>query len=109
MRKVVDVLEYVTLGDITTSTQIFYDPDPRITVVEEDLDLMEGHFDIQEEEDDDRDTYRWPASYHDSSPPIDCRLLCCCNVMEKRRFCCCWFIEEGGRGGQKGEILRCKR
>lgn len=55
----VDVLEFVTLGDITTSTQIFYDPDPRSTVVEDDLELLEGHFDIQEEEEDDKDTDRW--------------------------------------------------
>lgn len=58
MCQVVDVLEYVTLGDITTSTQIYYDPDPRSTVVEEDVELLEGHFDIQEEEEDDKDTDR---------------------------------------------------
>lgn len=56
--KVVDILEYVTLGDITTSTQIYYDPDPRSTVVEDDVELLEGHFDIQEEEEDDKDTDR---------------------------------------------------
>lgn len=50
--KVVDLLEFVTLGDITTSTQIYYDPDPRSTVVADDLELIEGHFDIQEEVDD---------------------------------------------------------
>eukprot|EP00904_Undaria_pinnatifida_P012757 jgi/Undpi1/8611/HiC_scaffold_25.g11076.m1 len=57
-KKVVDILEYVTLGDITTSTQIYYDPDPRSTVVEDDVELLEGHFDIQEEEEDDKDTDR---------------------------------------------------
>ena len=57
----VDILEYVTLGDITTSTQIFYDPDPRSTVVEDDVELLEGHFDIQEEEEDDKDTDRCVA------------------------------------------------
>lgn len=57
--KVVDILEYVTLGDITTSTQIYYDPDPRSTVVDEDVELLEGHFDIQEEEEDDKDTDRY--------------------------------------------------
>lgn len=46
------------MGDITTSTQIFYDPDPRSTVVDEDVELLEGHFDIQEEEEDDKDTDR---------------------------------------------------
>lgn len=56
--QVVDDLEYVTLGDITTSTQIYYDPDPRSTVVEDDVELLEGHFDIQEEEEDDKDTDR---------------------------------------------------
>lgn len=55
----VDILEYVTLGDITTSTQIYYDPDPRSTVVEDDVELLEGHFDIQEEEEDDKDTDRY--------------------------------------------------
>ncbi|CAN0091486.1 unnamed protein product [Ectocarpus sp. 13 AM-2016] len=57
-KRVVDILEYVTLGDITTSTQIYYDPDPRSTVVDEDVELLEGHFDIQEEEEDDKDTDR---------------------------------------------------
>lgn len=56
--QVVDVLEYVTLGDITLSTQIYYDPDPRATVVSEDVELLEGHFDIQEEEEDGKDTDR---------------------------------------------------
>lgn len=57
----VDILEYVTLGDITTSTQIYYDPDPRSTVVEDDVELLEGHFDIQEEEEDDKDTDRYAS------------------------------------------------
>lgn len=63
-RKVVDILEYVTLGDITTSTQIYYDPDPRSTVVEDDVELLEGHFDIQEEEEDDKDTDRYGAVWY---------------------------------------------
>lgn len=46
---VISKLEHVKLGDITIRTEIHYDPDPRTTVIEEDLELVElsaGFFDV---------------------------------------------------------------
>ena len=34
-------MEYTTLGDLTTATEIHFDPDPRTSVIEEDKDLVE--------------------------------------------------------------------
>jgi DNA-directed RNA polymerase II subunit RPB1 len=44
---VVNALEYTTLGDILEASQIFYDPNPLTTVVEEDLEFVEDYFDIE--------------------------------------------------------------
>jgi DNA-directed RNA polymerase II subunit RPB1 len=37
-------LEHTTLGDITTSTQIFYDPNPKETIVEADEAFVENYY-----------------------------------------------------------------
>lgn len=42
--EVVNLIEYIKLGDITLRTEIHYDPDPRNTVVEEDRELVESAF-----------------------------------------------------------------
>ncbi|CAM9431387.1 unnamed protein product [Chrysoparadoxa australica] len=49
-KKLVDKLEYTTLGDITVCTQIFYDPDPKATVIEEDKEFVEEYFEIPEDD-----------------------------------------------------------
>ena len=43
-------LEFTTLGDITASTQIFYDPNPKETVVEADVAFVENYYDMPTEE-----------------------------------------------------------
>ncbi len=43
-------IQYSTIKDIVSLTEIFYDPDPTSTVIEEDLDLVEGFFSIPDEE-----------------------------------------------------------
>eukprot|EP01036_Dinobryon_divergens_P026814 gene26814-35504_t len=44
--EVVNLIEYIKLGDITLRTEIHYDPDPRTTVVEEDRELVESPFEF---------------------------------------------------------------
>ncbi|KAG5185243.1 hypothetical protein JKP88DRAFT_271988 [Tribonema minus] len=46
-KRVVDMLEYITLADVTVSTQIYYDPDPRDTIIEEDKECVEAFLDIE--------------------------------------------------------------
>jgi DNA-directed RNA polymerase II subunit RPB1 len=43
-------LEYTTLRRVTQATEVFYDPDPRTTVIEEDREWVEGYFDLNEGE-----------------------------------------------------------
>jgi DNA-directed RNA polymerase II subunit RPB1 len=43
-------LEYTTLRRVTQATEIYYDPDPRTTVIEEDREWVEGYFDLNEGE-----------------------------------------------------------
>lgn len=40
--EVVNLIEYIKLGDITLKTEIHYDPDPRSTVVKDDIELVES-------------------------------------------------------------------
>jgi DNA-directed RNA polymerase II subunit RPB1 len=41
-------LEYTTLRRVTQATEIYYDPDPKTTIIEEDKEWVEGFFDINE-------------------------------------------------------------
>ncbi|KYR01974.1 RNA polymerase II largest subunit [Tieghemostelium lacteum] len=43
-------LEYTTLAKVTARTEIYYDPDPRNTIIEEDRDFVKTYFDIPDEE-----------------------------------------------------------
>ena len=43
-------MEYTTLGDITLKTEIHYDPDPRTTVVPDDLEFVEEYFQVDTDE-----------------------------------------------------------
>jgi DNA-directed RNA polymerase II subunit RPB1 len=54
-QRVMNKLEYTTLRDITTKTEIWYDPDPRNTVVEADRDFVELYYDVPDELDFDPD------------------------------------------------------
>ncbi|PSC72236.1 DNA-directed RNA polymerase II subunit 1 [Micractinium conductrix] len=41
-------LEYTTLRRVTQATEIYYDPDPKATIIEEDREWVEGYFDLNE-------------------------------------------------------------
>ena len=45
--EVVNLIEYIKLGDITLRTEIHYDPDPRTTVVNDDKELVESAFGLK--------------------------------------------------------------
>ena len=42
-------IEHTTLKNVTSSTEIYYDPDPRTTVIEEDYDTVEAYFAIPDQ------------------------------------------------------------
>ncbi|CUM65511.1 DNA-directed RNA polymerase II subunit RPB1 [Priceomyces carsonii] len=42
-------IEHTTLRNVTSCTEIYYDPDPRSTVIEEDYDTVEAYFAIPDE------------------------------------------------------------
>jgi DNA-directed RNA polymerase II subunit RPB1 len=43
-------IQRTTLRDVTAATEIWYDPDPLNTVIEEDRDFVRGYFDVPDEE-----------------------------------------------------------
>ncbi len=48
-KAVLNKLEYTTLRDVTARTEIYYDPDPEHTVVEEDAEFVRSYFEIPDE------------------------------------------------------------
>lgn len=52
-------VEHTNLRALTHKTDIFYDPDPRSTVVEEDVDAVESYFIVPEESDNVDEQGRW--------------------------------------------------
>ena len=52
-------LEYTTLRRVTHATEIYYDPDPRTTVVEEDKEWVDSYYDLNEGELDLNTLYPW--------------------------------------------------
>ncbi|CAH6720811.1 DNA-directed RNA polymerase II subunit RPB1 [[Candida] jaroonii] len=42
-------IEHTTLKNVTSATEIYYDPDPRTTTIEEDFDTVEAYFAIPDE------------------------------------------------------------
>lgn len=42
-------LEYTTLRSVTAATEIWYDPDPMTTVIEEDMETVESYFEMPDE------------------------------------------------------------
>ncbi|KAK9370544.1 hypothetical protein V1509DRAFT_616123 [Lipomyces kononenkoae] len=59
-KTVQSAIEHTTLKTVTAATEIFYDPDPHTTVIEEDLDTVEAYFSIPDEQVE--------ASIHRQSP-----------------------------------------
>ncbi|KAK4057043.1 DNA-directed RNA polymerase II core subunit rpo21 [Microbotryomycetes sp. JL221] len=49
-KEVQTLLSYTTLKTVTASTEIFYDPDPSATVIEDDRDFVEAFFAIPDED-----------------------------------------------------------
>jgi len=43
-------IEHTSLRTVTAATEIYYDPDPRTTVIPEDLDTVEAYFSIPDEQ-----------------------------------------------------------
>lgn len=43
------LIEHTNLKNVTSATEIFYDPDPRTTVIEDDYDTVEAYFAIPDE------------------------------------------------------------
>ncbi len=43
-------LQHTTLRDVTSATEIHYDPDPLNTIIEEDSDFVRAYFDMPDEE-----------------------------------------------------------
>lgn len=49
-KKVLNKLEFTTLRSVTERTEIYYDPKPENTVVEEDRDFMAFYFEIPDDD-----------------------------------------------------------
>lgn len=52
-------VEHTTLRSVTKTTEIWYDPDPRSTVIEEDVDAVQSHFMLADENEDVDSQSRW--------------------------------------------------
>ncbi|KAK9384066.1 DNA-directed RNA polymerase II subunit RPB1 [Kockiozyma suomiensis] len=59
-KTVQSAIEHTTLRTVTAATEIYYDPDPHTTVIEEDKDTVEAYFSIPDEQVE--------ASIHKQSP-----------------------------------------
>ncbi|KAK9451487.1 DNA-directed RNA polymerase II subunit RPB1 [Limtongia smithiae] len=49
-KNVQSAIEHTTLRTVTSTTEIYYDPDPHSTVIEEDKDTVEAYFSIPDEQ-----------------------------------------------------------
>lgn len=52
-------VEHTTLRSVTDCTEIWYDPDPRDTNIEEDIDTVQSHFLIESDNDDVEHQSKW--------------------------------------------------
>ena len=43
-------IEHTTLRHVVTATEIYYDPDPQVTVIEEDQQILDDYFEIPDED-----------------------------------------------------------
>ncbi|OMJ92206.1 hypothetical protein SteCoe_5081 [Stentor coeruleus] len=48
-KEILSKLEYTTLGNVTEACEIYYDPDPVRTIIEEDAELVENYFEMPDE------------------------------------------------------------
>ncbi|KAK9472205.1 DNA-directed RNA polymerase II subunit RPB1 [Dipodascopsis tothii] len=49
-KEIQSAIEHTTLKTVTAATEIYYDPDPRSTVIEEDRETVEAYFSIPDEQ-----------------------------------------------------------
>ncbi|ONH68651.1 DNA-directed RNA polymerase II subunit RPB1 [Cyberlindnera fabianii] len=49
-KEVRSAIEHTTLKSVTVASEIYYDPDPRSTVIDEDREMVDLHFEIPDEE-----------------------------------------------------------
>lgn len=52
-------VEHTTLRSVTESTEVWYDPDPRNTIIEDDVDTVQSHFLIETDPEDVDSQSRW--------------------------------------------------
>lgn len=76
-------LEYTTLRRVTHATEIYYDPDPRTTVIEEDKEWVESFYDLNEGEVDLNTLYPWLLRIHLASDMMVDKKLLLSEVAEK--------------------------
>ena len=43
-------LEYTTLRSVTEATEVWYDPDPMSTIIEEDVDFVKSYYEMPDED-----------------------------------------------------------
>ena len=48
-KDILSKLEYTTLGNVAEACEIYYDPDPTRTIIEEDQELVESYFEMPDE------------------------------------------------------------
>lgn len=48
-KEVLSQMEYTTLGHVVEASEIYYDPDPTKTIIEEDMDLVESYWEMPDE------------------------------------------------------------
>ncbi|CEP25183.1 unnamed protein product [Cyberlindnera jadinii] len=49
-KEIRSAIEHTTLKSVTVATEIYYDPDPRSTTIEDDEEMVQLHFEIPDEE-----------------------------------------------------------
>ncbi|KAG5542486.1 hypothetical protein RHGRI_022133 [Rhododendron griersonianum] len=52
-------LEYTTLRSVTQATEVWYDPDPMSTIIEEDVDFVKSYYEMPDEEIDPEKISPW--------------------------------------------------
>jgi DNA-directed RNA polymerase II subunit RPB1 len=59
-------LEYTTLKNVTARTEIYYDPNPEDTVVEEDKEFVKYYFEIPDDDFNMDNASPWYCNTHDT-------------------------------------------
>ncbi|GFY88058.1 RNA polymerase II large subunit [Actinidia rufa] len=76
-------LEYTTLRSVTQATEVWYDPDPLSTVIEEDVEFVESYFEIPDEEIDPEKISPWLLRIELNRDMMVDKKLSMANIAEK--------------------------